>query len=178
MIKGTKLFKVTISGEGVDPRTFNQYKEEEYKDFDFSTGSVEDYQTKAKANYRWMLMSMKLNKGLETLSNIKTTGDDPKTVPSEVEFVLTYTQPDALYVKEDENVFEGKNAIEKIIADTLNQEYEVILTWFDPKQNSSANDKIYVSTLPNGEATSQMTVEPVQPSVTVEEVTEYTQFEE
>ena len=129
MIKGTKLFKIT-GLTNVDPKTFNQYEDWEDAIENKSYASTDAYIEKAKANYRWMLMSMNLNKGLETLSNIKSEATSI-TIPGSVEFVLTYTQPDGLYIKEDDNVFEGKDAIQKIIEDTLNKDYAVILTYFD-----------------------------------------------
>jgi len=184
MIKGTKLFKVTIEGEGVDPRTFDQYpvktSEEDTKGYDadylIKNGSTNAYIEKAKANYRWMLISMALNKGLETLSCIKTTGDSPSALATKVEFLLTYTQPDALWIKEDENVFEGADAITKIIEDTLNQTYNVILTWFDTDVKSSENDKTYTSSIAKNTVMGEQKIGPVTPSVSVEELFEYTQF--
>lgn len=177
MIKGTKLFKVTLSGAKVDPKAFNQYEVKRKRedgtevgydvDYAFNEGSENDYIEKAKANYRWMLMSMNLNKGLETLSGIKTTGDNPSTIPSEVSFILTYTQPDALWYKDEET---GKiesedkvKVIEKIIKDTLNQKYNVILTYFDTKSVSEKHE----SSLRYGTIMKETEVEavPVTPTV-------------
>lgn len=201
MIKGTKLFKVTIEGEGVDPRTFDQYpvktSKEDTKGYDvdylIKNGSTNAYIEKAKANYRWMLISMVLNKGLETLSCIKTTGDSPSELATKVEFLLTYTQPDGLYVEVDESeysddkeiiksgdkvLFLGKKAIKRIIEDTLNQTYNVILTWFDTDVKSSENDKTYTSSIAKNTVMGEQKIDPVTPSVTVEEQFEYTQFSE
>ena len=203
MIKGSKVFKVTITGKGVDPRTFDQYpvktSEDDTKGYDvdylIKNGSTSAYIEKAKANYRWMLMSMNLNKGLETLSSIKTTGDSPSELASKVEFLLTYTQPDGLYVEVDESeysddkeiiksgdkvLFLGKKAIKRIIEDTLNQTYNVILTWFDTDVESSENDKIYTSSIAKNTVMGEQEVKAPSPSpsVTVGELFEYTQFSE
>lgn len=173
MIKGTKLFKVTIEGEGVDPKPFNQYEDWKNAIENNTFADAINYKNKAKANYRWMLISMALNKGLETLSNIKAEATS-SSIPGSVEFVLTYTQPDALWIKEDENVFEGANAITKIIEDTLNQTYNVILTWFDPAKVNEENE----SSMAKGTTMSELEVEAVTPTVTVKEQFEYTQFSE
>lgn len=170
MIKGTKLFKVIVSNGKIDPKEFNQYDDFNSEE---TSGTLEQFKDKAKAYYRWMLMSMNLNKGLGILSNIKSEATSI-TVPNSVEFVLTYTQPDGLYIKEDNNEFEGKDAIQKIIEDTLNKDYSVILTYFDPSVISKENE----SSMPHGRTMGEVEVEAVSPTVTVEEMLEYTQFSE
>ena len=176
MIKGSKVFKVTVSNGGIDPKEFNQYD-----DFDSAnpSGNTDDYIEKAKAYYRWMLMSMNLNKGLGTLSSIKATANS-KTVPDSVEFILTYTQPDGLWLRDenDEIIDNGIEVITKIIEDTLKQTYNVILTSFDTRANSTLNPKSYSSTIPFERNMEEVEVEATTPSVTVEELFEYTQFSE
>ena len=183
MIKGTRIFKVTVANGKIDPKPFNKY--DDWKDAIENNTFVSDesvYQEKAKANYRWTLLSMNLNKGLETLSNIKAEATS-STIPNSVEFVLTYTQPDALWFREEDGTVvseDKKEVITKIIEDTLNQDYKVLLEWFDPTVMVSENDLIYSSPMPYGVATSELEVEAQQPSVTFSEDfdLEYKQFEE
>lgn len=202
MIKGTKVFKVTVSGGEIDPKPFNKYKD--WKDAIENNGPFADggdekegttpYQLKAKANYRWMMMSMALNKGLETLSNVKAEATS-SSIPGSVDFVLTYTQPDALWIDVDESEYEennpeiiktsddrvlflGSKAIKRIIEDTLKQEYKVILTYFSPEKVSSHNDEIYSSQLARGTVMAELVVEASNPSVTVDEdVLTYSRFD-
>ena len=173
MIKGTKLFKVT-GLTNVDPKAFNQYDDWKNAIENNTFADIEKYKEKAKANYRWMLISMNLNKGLETLSNIKINGGSSSDVPGSVDFIVTYTQPDALWVKDGENYIQGGDAIKKIIEDTLNQEYNVILTYFSPKTINKENE----STLAKGTVMEELTVEAKPVSVSVEELLEYSHFEE
>ena len=176
MIKGTKIFKVTGLTD-VDPKAFNQY--DDWKDAieNNSFADIESYKEKAKALYRWYQVSMNLNKGLETLSTIKINGGSSSEVPGSVDFILTYTQPDALWIRDenDEVIFEDKIAIiKKIIEDTMNQEYNVILTYFSPDTINKENE----STLAKGTVMEELKVEAKSASVTVEEVMEFSQFSE
>ena len=176
MIKGTKIFKVTIDGQAVDPKPYNQYD-----DFNSEnpSGTEEDYTNKAKALYRWYLMSMNLNKGLDTLSNIKAEADS-KTVPSNVEFYLTYTQPDALWIRKDgEVITNGLEVIKTIIEDTLSASYEegCFAPQFNPNPSEPSPQDIYTSKLPLGESFKGIVVDGVEPTIVVEEVREYKQFD-
>lgn len=191
MIKGTKLYKVTISDGKVDPKPYNHYED---FDSDQPTGSLEDYLEKAKALYRWYVMSMNLQKGLETLSNIEAEATSI-TVPEEVSFVLTYTQPDALWIDCEEGtegakeiskgrfIVEGEDAIKKIIEDTLDKEYgdeKVICAFasqFNPDKITKTSEFMPYSDLPLGESFRGIVVEASQPIVVVEEILEYKQFE-
>ena len=177
MIKGSKIFKVTVSGGKVDPKSFNKY--DDWKDAieNNTFADIDAYKEKAKANYRWMIMSQNLQKGLDTLSNIKCEATS-STLPSSVEFLLTYTQPDGLWIRNDNNevIFENKiEVITKIIEDTLNKEYNVILTYFSPE----TINKEHESTLAKGTVMEELTVEAVSGSVSVEELLDgYREFEE
>ena len=102
MIKGSKIFKVTVSGGKVDPKPFNKYKDWKDAIENNSFSGVDSYKEKAKANYRWMLMAQNLQKGLDTLSNIDCEATS-STIPGSVEFILTYTQPDGLWVRDENN---------------------------------------------------------------------------
>ena len=170
MIKGSKIFKVTVSNGKIDPKEFNQYD-----DFNSETtyGTLNQFKEKAKAYYRWMLMSMNLNKGLEVLSNVKSTATSI-SVPDTVEFILTYTQPDGLWLRdENDNIIDDNiQLITKIIEDTLNQTYNVILTYFDPSTINEENE----TSMPHGRTMGEIEVEASTPSVSVEELFEYTQF--
>ena len=193
MIKGTKVFKVTVENGEVDPKPFNKYIDwkDAIKNNKYADESA--YQDKAKANYRWMLMSMALQKGLDTLSNIKAEASSYE-LPDSVEFILTYTQPDALWVDVDESeyaddpeiiktndgrvLFLGSKAIKRIIENTLEQEYKVILTYFSPKKVSSHNSEIYSSPLAKGTVMEELVVGISNPSVTVEELVDgYREFD-
>lgn len=177
MIKGSKIFKVTVSGGKVDPKSFNKY--DDWKDAieNNTFADIDAYKEKAKANYRWMIMSQNLQKGLDTLSNIKCEATS-STLPSSVEFLLTYTQPDGLWIRNDNNevIFENKiEVITKIIENTLNKEYNVILTYFSPE----TINKEHESTLAKGTVMEELTVEAVSGSVSVEELVDgYREFEE
>ena len=198
MIKGTKLFKVTVSDGQIDPKPYNKYE-----DFDSSepTGTLAEYLEKAKALYRWYVMSMNLSKGLETLSNISVEADS-KTVPSEVSFVLTYTQPDALWVEVDEAdydpedkiendklrdgrvIFMGKKAIKRIIETTLAHDYSdesVVCTFasqFNPERITKTSEFMPYSDSPMGESFRGIIIEGVSgASIEVEEILDYKQFE-
>lgn len=178
MIKGTKIYKVKVENGQVDPKPFNKYKDWKISIDNNDFADVDSYKAKAKANYRWMLMAQNLQKGLETLSNIDCEASS-STIPSSVEFVLTYTQPDALWIRENgEVIFEDKEqVITKIIEDTLNQEYGVILEYFSPKTYSGSKD--YESPLAEGVVTEKLTVEVASPSVEVKELVDgYREFVE
>lgn len=176
MIKGSKIFKVTVSGGKVDPKPFNKY--DDWKDAieNNTFADIDVYKEKAKANYRWMIMSQNLQKGLDTLSNIKCEATS-STLPSSVEFLLTYTQPDGLWFRDENNevVINAITVITKIIEDTLNKEYNVILTYFSPE----TINKEHESTLAKGTVMEELTVEAVSGSVSVEELVDgYREFEE
>lgn len=174
MIKGTKIFKVT-GLTNVDPKAFNQYDDWKNAIENNSFADIDSYKEKAKALYRWYQISMNLNKGLETLSNIKINGGSSSEVPGSVDFILTYTQPDGLWVRNDnDEIIIGKDAIQKIIEDTMDQEYNVILTYFSPNTINKENE----STLAKGTVMEELKVEAKSASVTVEEVIEYSQFSE
>lgn len=176
MIKGSKIFKVTVSGGKVDPKPFNKY--DDWKDAieNNTFADIDVYKEKSKANYRWMIMSQNLQKGLDTLSNIKCEATS-STLPSSVEFLLTYTQPDGLWFRDENNevITDAITVITKIIEDTLNKEYNVILTYFSPE----TINKEHESTLAKGTVMEELTVEAVSGSVSVEELVDgYREFEE
>jgi hypothetical protein len=192
MIKGTRIFKVT-GLTNVDPKAFNQYKDwKEIIDKNtFNDGDADKFKNKAIANYRWMLISIALNKGLETLSNIKINGGSSKDVPTSVDFVLTYTQPDALWVEVDESeyiaddpeiiktnngrvLFLGSKAITRILENTLNQKYEVILTYFSPEKVNKEHE----SKLAKGTVMEELEVTAVPSTASVDEdVLTYSRFD-
>lgn len=176
MIKGSKIFKVTVSGGKVDPKPFNKY--DDWKDAieNNTFADIDAYKEKAKANYRWMIMSQNLQKGLDTLFNIKCEATS-STLPNSVEFLLTYTQPDGLWFRDENNevITDAITVITKIIEDTLNKEYNVILTYFSPE----TINKEHESTLAKGTVMEELTVEVVSGSVSVEELVDgYREFEE
>lgn len=142
MIKGTKIFKVTIENGGIDPKPYNQYSDfEEYTPVSEDKGKFVE---KGKALYRWYTLAMKLQKGLDTLSNVKITGGTCKTVPTKVEFRLTYTQPDALYIK-DNSEYTPDEVISVWIEEALNQSYEGFINYYYPKVFTKENSNVKIN---------------------------------
>lgn len=187
MIHGTKIFHVTIENGDLDPKAYNHYAD--FEEEGYTYGGASAYENKAKALYRWYMLSMGVQKGLETLSNITITGGDSKTVPTSVDFYLTYTQPDGLWIDCEESdegaeevskgrfILKGDKALTKIIEDTLANEYKGIVTAFDPTVvQAQAAD----SGLPRGEKTVEITLTSItNATITVESVIDgYRMFEE
>lgn len=187
MIHGTKIFHVTIENGDLDPKAYNHYADFSYDNL----GTQKNYEDKAKALYRWYMLSMNLQKGLETLSNITITGGDSKTVPTSVDFYLTYTQPDGLWVDCEESeegakeisngrfILEGDKALTKIIKDTLSNEYKGIVSVFDPEP-ADAQKPADDTQLPRCEKTVEITLTSItNATITVESVIDgYRMFED
>lgn len=165
MIQGTKMFKVSINGiDGASDEQkgfLDNKKVSEYEDFDSSKQPIagetlEQYKAKARGYVRFYQMCMNLQKGLDFLGNIETVGADHIEVPTKMEFVLSYTQPDGLTVEvekdeyvEDDDTFEtrdgrvffkGMKAIKRLIAKVLVEKYTVIGNYYDNSVVSKPNN--------------------------------------
>ena len=182
MIQGTKIYEVTVSNGKVD-----NHKASDYENFDVNTVNQESKETfmeKAKALSRFYTMTQALSKGLDTMVEIETIGDDYKTVASSMTFKLVYTQDDGLWVecnKDTENAKElrdgrfivsGKDAIKEIITKTLSKQCKQIIEYFEPRYSQTVDDNggKNPSTAPYGWGFEMVDVEPSNPTVEVKEV--------
>lgn len=190
MIQGTKIYKVEISGGQIDNHKASDYKEF-YTDDVYNTvnGVTTDLmKNKAKALVRFNNVAMALQKGLDTMFDIQTTGDDPKTVASKIEFKLAYTQDDGLWVECDKGtenaeqlrdgryVVKGPDAIKKLITDACIKHQRTIVEYYETQYSvdSNTNETGRKSTAPCGWSFAEMDIEKTTPSVTVEEVVDIT----
>lgn len=165
MIQGTKIYKVTVAnaaGSTDEAKGFlDNLKVSDYTDFDISSQplsgeTLEQYKIKARGFVRYNHMCLNLQRGLDTLCEVETTGADHITPPTKIEFKLVYTQPDGLtvlvdeseYVEGDEEViklrdgrvfFKGMKAIKRLIAKALSEKYNVIAHYFDNTNTPSGN---------------------------------------
>lgn len=164
MIKGTKVYKVTVANAAgstdVEKGFLDNLKVSDYEDFDISTQPVsgetlEQYKIKARGLVRFKQMCLNLQRGLDTLCEVVTTGADHIKPVTKMEFKLVYTQPDGLTIEvgeddfaEDEEIFKtrdgrvffkGKKAIKRLIAKALTDDYTVIANYFDNSNTPSGN---------------------------------------
>ena len=164
MIKGTKVYKVTVANAAgstdVEKGFLDNLKVSDYEDFDISTQPVsgetlEQYKIKARGLIRFNNMCLNLQRGLDTLCEVVTTGADHIKPVTKMEFKLVYTQPDGLTIEvgedefaEDEEIFKtrdgrvffkGKKAIKRLIAKALTDDYTVIANYFDNSNTPSGN---------------------------------------
>ena len=130
------------------------------KDFDISLQPIdgetlEQYKIKARGLVRYNQMCLNLQRGLDYLGEVVTTGANHITPPTKIEFKLSYTQPDGLVVEvdssefaEDDEIFKtrdgrvffkGTKAIKRLIAMALVDDYTVIANYFDNTKTPSGN---------------------------------------
>ena len=164
MIQGTKVYRVTVAnaaGSTAEEKGFlDNLKVSDYEDFDISTQPIsgetlEQYQIKARGLVRFNQMCLNLQRGLDELSEVVTTGADHIKPATKIEFKLVYTQPDGLTVQvaEDEYAedaeilkirdgrvfFKGIKAIKRLIAKALTEDLKVIANYFDNSSTPSGN---------------------------------------
>jgi len=164
MIRGTKVYKVTVANAAgstdVEKGFLDNLKVSDYSDFDIlkqpiSGETLEQYKIKARGLIRFKQMALNLQRGLDTLCEVLTTGADHITPPTKIEFKLVYTQPDGLTIEvgedefaEDEEIFKtrdgrvffkGSKAIKRLIAKALSDDYTVIANYFDNTNTPSGN---------------------------------------
>lgn len=195
MFHGTKIYKVTVSGGEIDNHKTSDYQEF-YDDETYSTASddADAYKEKAKAGERFKKVCLALQKGLDQMYDVETTGDDPKTVASSIEFKLVYTQHDGLWVEVDESeyseddeieqlrdgrvIFKGSKAIERLIENACGETIAIV-NYYDPRVSQTSNEvpsgssssPYRATTLPVGWSWEQMTIEETTPSITIEDIT-------
>lgn len=164
MIQGTKIYKISIAnaaGSANDQKGFlDNLKVSDYSDFDISTQplegeTLEQYKIKARGYVRFKQMCLNLQKGLDFLGDIETTGANHITPPTKMDFTVSFTQPDGLMVQVEESeyadeeeivklrdgrvFFIGTKAIKRLIAKALTDEYNVIANYFDNTKTPSGN---------------------------------------
>lgn len=139
-----KLFKIEISGSGLDESTeekkgfLDNKRVHEYEDFDILTQpiegeTVEQYMAKARGYIRWKQMCYNISQGgIYYFGEVKAEGADHITQPSKIEFLVGYEQFDGMLIADELNqgeILEGIDALKRRIAlalaDTLkiNDEY-------------------------------------------------------
>lgn len=164
MIQGTKIYKISIAnaaGSSNEQKGFlDNLKVSDYSDFDISaqpieSETLEQYKIKARGYVRFKQMCLNLQKGLDFLGDIETTGANHITPPTKMDFTVSFTQPDGLMVQVDESeyadeeeiiklrdgrvFFVGIKAIKRLIAQALADEYNVIANYFDNTKTPSGN---------------------------------------
>lgn len=164
MIQGTKIYKISIAnaaGSSNEQKGFlDNLKVSDYSDFDISaqpieSETLEQYKIKARGYVRFKQMCLNLQKGLDFLGDIETTGANHITPPTKMDFTVSFTQPDGLMVQVDESeyadeeeiiklrdgrvFFVGTKAIKRLIAKALADEYNVIANYFDNTKTPSGN---------------------------------------
>lgn len=164
MIQGTKIYSVSVAnaaGSTNEEKGFlDNKKVSDYSDFDISTQPVEgetleQYKIKARGLVRYNQMCLNLQRGLDYLGEVETTGANHITPPTKLEFKVAYSQPDGLCVQvadsdyeEDEEIFKtrdgrvffkGTKAIKRLIAMVLVDDYTVIANYFDNTKTPSGN---------------------------------------
>jgi hypothetical protein len=172
MIQGTKIYNVlikSVEGEAVEQKGFvDNLKVSDYPDFDITKQpdfdeTLDLYENKARGYVRFQQICINLQKGLDTLINIKTTGADSITAPNDITFDVIYTQPDGLVEEVTQEEFEklqaettedepeyfqardgryfikGVRAIKRLIAKVLVDNYDVISNYFNNTGTPSAN---------------------------------------
>ena len=164
MIQGTKFYKVTVAnavGSTDEAKGFlDNKKVADYEDFDITKQpldgeTLEQYKIKARGLVRFNQMCLNLQRGLDTMEEVETTGANHITPPTKIEFKLVYTQPDGLTVQvdeadfaEDEEIFKtrdgrvffkGMKAIKRLIAKVLSEKTTVIANYFDNTNTPSGN---------------------------------------
>lgn len=189
MIQGTKIYKVVINSGKIDNHKACDYQEF-YDNDEYNTASedVQVFKEKGKALVRFNNVCLALQRGLDTMFDIQTSGDDPKTVASSIEFKLAYTQDDGLWVGVDESeyaddpeieklrdgrvIFKGKKAIEELIKSAC-LERIAIVEYFETKASVDSNEVATSrpSNAPCGWSFEQMIIEETTPTVSVEEIT-------
>lgn len=190
MIQGTKVYKVVITGGEIDNHKASDY-DAFYTDEKYNTVNgveSESMKKKAKALVRFNNVAMALQKGLDSMFEIKTLGDNPETVASSIEFKLAYTQNDGLWVECDKStenavqlrdgryVVNGLNAIKKLIEEACKEHKKTIVEYYETQYsvNSNENETGRKSNAPCGWSFAEMDIEGTTPSVTVEEVIDIT----
>lgn len=165
MIQGTKIYSVSVTnaaGSSNEEKGFlDNLKVSDYSDFDIlaqpiESETLEQYKIKARGLVRYNQMCLNLQRGLDTLCEVKTTGANHITPPTKIEFKLVYTQSDGLIVEVDESdfaenddeiiktrdghvFFKGIKAIKRLIAMALVNDYTVIANYFDNTKTPSGN---------------------------------------
>lgn len=165
MIQGTKIYKVSIdnaAGDTDEKKGFlDNKKVSDYDDFDISaqpieSETLEQYKIKARGLVRFNKMCLNLQRGLDDMVEVETTGADHITPPTKMEFKLIYTQDDGLVVEvsadkfaEDAEIvktrdgrvfFKGTKAIKYLVAESLATDYnKVIANYFDNTKTPSGN---------------------------------------
>ena len=165
MIQGTKIYKVSIAnavGNSDEQKGFlDNKKVSDYDDFDISAQPVEgenleQYKVKARGLGRFNKMCLNLQRGLDDMVEIETTGANHITPPTKLEFKLVYTQSDGLIVEvpadkfeEDDEIiktrdgrvfFKGMKAIKRLIGEVLATNYDKVITnYFDNTKTPSGN---------------------------------------
>nr|DAR13166.1 MAG TPA: hypothetical protein [Caudoviricetes sp.] len=164
MIQGTKIYSVSVAnaaGASNEEKGFlDNKKVSDYSDFDISLQPIdgetlEQYKIKARGLVRYNQMCLNLQRGLDYLGEVVTTGANHITPPTKIEFKLSYTQPDGLVVEvdssefaEDDEIFKtrdgrvffkGTKAIKRLIAMALVDDYTVIANYFDNTKTPSGN---------------------------------------
>lgn len=164
MIQGTKIFSVSVAnaaGSANEEKGFlDNKKVSDYSDFDITAQPVEgetleQYKIKARGLVRYNQMCLNLQRGLDWLGEVVTTGANHITPPTKIEFKVAYTQPDGLVVEvdsseyeEDDDIiktrdgrvfFKGAKAIKRLVAMALVDDYTVIANYFDNTKTPSGN---------------------------------------
>lgn len=193
MIQGTKIYDVTVSDAKVDNHKACDYEDwyTNNEEYNKASDDATDFEEKAKAYIRFQRVCQALNKGLDTMFDIVTTDDEVKVVASSIAFKLVYTQPDGLWIETsdayDESlgkeglmeqlrdgrvIYKGEKAIEAIIKQALKDDSKAIVEYFEPKASMDSNivATSRKSDAPNGWTMKEMTIEGVEPTVTVKEV--------
>lgn len=184
MIQGTKIYKVTVTGGQID-----NHKASDYKDFDsnkINAYTVDEMINKAKANMRFYNVCMALQKGLDTMFDIETTGDKANAVASQISFKLAYTQDDGLWVECEDGtknaetlrdgrfIVKGADAIEKLIKDACKKS-NALIEYFEPRLDMNGSDgnlNTKSSNAPFGWTSKGVEIDETTPSVEVEEIVE------
>ena len=139
-----KLFKIEISGSGLDESTeekkgfLDNKRVHEYDDFNILNQpvegeTIEQYKAKARGYIRWKQMCYNISQGgIYYFGNVNAEGADHITQPSKIEFMVGYEQFDGMLIADELNqgeILEGIDALKRRIAlalaDTLkiNDEY-------------------------------------------------------
>ena len=139
-----KLFKIEISGSGLDESTeekkgfLDNKRVHEYEDFDIleqpvEGETVEQYMAKARGYIRWKQMCYNISQGgIFYFGEVDAEGADHITQPESISFMVGYEQFDGMVIADELNDGEAlvgvdalKRRIALALADTLriNDEY-------------------------------------------------------
>ena len=164
MIQGTRIFNVSVAnaaGSTNNEKGFlDNLKVSDYADFDITaqpiaSETLEQYKIKARGLVRYNQMCLNLQKGLDFLGDVVTTGANHITPPTKIEFTVAYTQPDGLMVEVDSSEYDeddeivqlrdgrtffiGTKAIKRLISKALTEDYTVLAEYFDNTNTPSGN---------------------------------------